>query len=216
MDSRVGTALMTYRILYETFGKELLALLDQIEQHFVDLESRLKDPYDPELGPAKVDTHNLQIFLEDFYPQTVRTAFFVAIFADMDFYFVRLSHEVQSAIEQNPPSSQLKPNSIDKARKYLMNTAKLNIPDSLWEQIHFLKLVRNVIVHSGRRLMPGSAYHSDVLAHLKKRPMPSLAINDSGDLTLLRDFNRDAFLTFSSLFEKLGTCGASHEASHLG
>jgi hypothetical protein len=112
---------------------------------------------------------------KDYFPSELRASVLVSIMTFFERYLDGVCTETQILLRTPVSHKQLKGNSIDRARTFLMDICSLSLPTNhSWETMKQLQRVRNILVHNGgipdtpqaeadaKRLaevLPGFTYH---------------------------------------------------------
>jgi hypothetical protein len=133
-----------------------------------------EEKLDPKIRAYLLSSDNSLVW-EDYFPSELRASVLVSIMSFFERYLDGVCTETQILLRTPVSHKQLKGNSIDRARTFLMDICSLSLPTNhSWETMKQLQRVRNILVHNGgipdtpqaeadaRRLtevLPGFTYH---------------------------------------------------------
>jgi hypothetical protein len=109
--------------------------------------------------------------LEDIFPNMLRRSFFVSIYSLIEAQLNAICHEqerskgLQSSVEDFTEPDM----GIGRARKYLVNEARIRFPDSEWTKLRDYQKLRNCIVHNEGKLESGHEKHERARKYLKEQ-----------------------------------------------
>jgi len=113
--------------------------------------------------------------LEDIFSNILRRSFFVAIYSLIEAQLNAICHDQERAkgLESSVEDLTEPDKGIGRARKYLVNEARIRFPDSPeWNKLRGYQKLRNCIIHNEGRLGSGHKNHERARKYLKEEFIP--------------------------------------------
>ncbi|MGA2261699.1 MAG: hypothetical protein ABSH28_09710 [Acidobacteriota bacterium] len=179
--------------------------LTKMEDLLVDAQRKAREELDSAQGNLDWSDFSAQeqvyeiVYLREF-PKDLRYSFIVLICVLLETRLSEACDKIQSRNQLPLRATALKRDILKQVKLYLKKVVGLDLNNTTWEKIDFVKAVRNCIVHAA-----GSVDKSRDAEKLKqgKNRWPGFQIDEDSNIMLEKEFSQFALSASEQLFDEI-------------